>query len=163
LTELIGQQVGGSFVRAELPPDNVETYRWRGDMGLLDRLSYENLEAVPRNWNMTSLDTAAIHLRTQTLISAQEEQSTNLLEDQHQGQHLTSTEINDGVIAPLNTSTDVAGPPPKRKRLVILIAEADLCRTRIDLKRRKVGNNPFGRKGTRRCLQCRKRRIKVGP
>ena len=41
-------------------PENPDTYKWRGDLGLLDRLSYRNSKQIPRNWSMTSLDAAGI-------------------------------------------------------------------------------------------------------
>jgi len=37
-----------------IPSENADTYRWRDDRGLLNRLSYRSSEEIPRNWNMTS-------------------------------------------------------------------------------------------------------------
>ena len=53
-----------AFLRDELPPDNLDTYRRRGDMSLLDRLSYGNSVEIPRNWAMISLDPARIEPRS---------------------------------------------------------------------------------------------------
>jgi len=39
---------------------NSDTYRWRGDLGLLDRLAYKPQEPIPQNWAMTSMDAARI-------------------------------------------------------------------------------------------------------
>jgi len=48
------------------PPENPDTYRWRGDMGLLDRLAYTtNAQEMPRNWEMTILDANNIALKLQ--------------------------------------------------------------------------------------------------
>lgn len=49
----------------------------------------------------------------------------------------------------------------KRKRQVAFNQSTLTCSMRTDLTKREHGNNPYGRKGNRRCLLCRKRRIKV--
>jgi len=43
-----------------MPQQNSDTYRWRGDLGLLDRLAYKPQEPIPQNWAMTSMDAARI-------------------------------------------------------------------------------------------------------
>ena len=161
------QQGQISFLRDELPPDNLETYRWRGDMGLLDRLSYQNLDAIPQNWNMTSLDTPRIDMRKQSLMLASEPKQTNIttypLQNTIEYRQNPSTETQGFQVAVIQPSADVVTQPPKKKRDVVFIANVNLCRKRIDLKKREVGNNRYGRKGTWRCMACRYRRIKVAP
>ena len=40
----------------DIPESNEETYRWRGDQGLLDRLAYKSAHQIPRNWHETNID-----------------------------------------------------------------------------------------------------------
>jgi hypothetical protein len=111
-----------SFLRAELPPDNLQTYRWRGDMGLLDRLSYGNSTAIPRNWRMTSLDAGRIAERNQSLMLTLEPQPTSLITNLpqrtfEQNCSITTTNSHDfAVAALLDAPTEMVGPPPKKKR-----------------------------------------------
>ena len=44
------------------PEVNENTYRWRGDQGLLDRLSYPSSERIPENWSETLVDTKVIEM-----------------------------------------------------------------------------------------------------
>jgi hypothetical protein len=109
-------------VLQQCPPDNAETYHWRGDMGLLDRLSYENLETIPRNWNMTTMDTAAIKSRTEYLLSNSENSEMRLITNEPQAARTLATEMIHPVpriILPAElggTSTDLVAIPPKKKR-----------------------------------------------
>jgi hypothetical protein len=127
------QQGQTSFLRNELPPDNIETYRWRGDMGLLDRLSYPNLDAIPQNWNMTSLDTARIDMRKQSLMLASEPKQTNIttypLQNTIEDRQNPSTETQGFQVAVIQSSADVVTQPPKEKRDVVFVANVNLQET----------------------------------
>ena len=68
-----------------IPERNLDTYRWRGDLGLLDRLAYKSQEAIPRNWEMTSMDAARIehyNQSSQLRIQSQSTNVTNLITEQ---------------------------------------------------------------------------------
>lgn len=39
---------------------SLQTYEWRGELGIFDRLSYRNLREIPRNWKMTTMDVVRI-------------------------------------------------------------------------------------------------------
>src|SRR5579859_1471072 len=104
----------------QCPPDNADTYRWRGDMSLLDRLSYENLETIPVNWNMTTMDTSGIKSRTEYLLSNSE--NRRLIANEPQA----ARPLQVGTIPPVpaipftaelgGTSTDLIAIPPTKKR-----------------------------------------------
>jgi hypothetical protein len=119
LTRQSGQPLS---LREDLPPDNLETYRWRGDMGILDRLAYRSADAVPRNWKMTTLDTARIEARNVELRLAWEAHSTNSTSSQPQGithEEGQETSNNGGMInfiVPSVQSPELTGPIPKKKR-----------------------------------------------
>lgn len=66
-----------------LPERNEETYRWRGDLGVLDRVSYQSRDKIPRNWKETSIDPVRI---TSLRIELPE---TNLLKNQEKIQRGT--------------------------------------------------------------------------
>jgi hypothetical protein len=147
-----------------LAPLNSDTYKWRGDLGLLDRLSYRNSKEIPRGWEMTSLDADQI-AQYQFAPSEPPLQTTRLLGDSNHLEIIdenndppqTSFSIN------LNTDrNDNLREPQKKKRYlsrVVLLT----YRIRIDKKKREKGNNPYGRTGLLKCLQCRRRSWKVSP
>jgi len=91
-------------------------------MGILDRLAYRSADAVPRNWNMTTLDTARIEARNAELRLALEGHSTNSASSQvppltFEESHETSNNVGmTGVTAPSLQSTELTGPLPKKKR-----------------------------------------------
>lgn len=57
------QQPNPLLVTSSFPDETPEMYHWRGDYGLLDRLSYGESGEIPRNWKMTSLDPAKVQAR----------------------------------------------------------------------------------------------------
>jgi len=92
-------------------------------MGILDRLAYRSSDSIPRNWNMTTLDTARIEARNAELRLALERHSTNSTSTQPR--RLTFEESqkssnNVGSIsltpAPPRQPSELSGPPPKKKR-----------------------------------------------
>jgi hypothetical protein len=90
-----------------IPPENTQTYVWRGDLGLLDRLSYGNSREIPRNWRMTSLDAARIQSRLQSTPMALQWEETDLISDQ------PSEDINDGA-----EIMDVTGEEMAKEQMV---------------------------------------------
>jgi len=105
-----------------LPPDNLETYRWRGDMGILDRLAYPNLTAIPRNWNMTTMDTARIEERNERFRLALESDSSTSSTTQPQlltsgGNRNEPSHWEGSMSVTASQSTELSvEPPPKKKR-----------------------------------------------
>ena len=75
------QNTNTSLVSMTVPGENSQTYFWRGDLGLLDRLSYGNSRQIPRNWNMTSLDVARIEERNQSSVLALPPTTSNSIAD----------------------------------------------------------------------------------
>ena len=147
-------------------------YRWRGDYGLLDRLSYGESREIPRNWKMTSLDPATIQARIQSGPPAFSSQSTEFLPladrpfDEKDEEVSDSTRL-DSQSRPsskssVEGSSTSSSDPPKAKRYQLSIKVANCNRRRID-KKILHGNNKFGRHGNLRCFRCRCRKIKVKP
>lgn len=58
--DFVEQSLNHSYYAGSIPPENSDTYKWRGDLGLLDRLAYGDSKQIPRNWSMTSLDAVRI-------------------------------------------------------------------------------------------------------
>ena len=122
------------FLEQHVPPANAETYRWRGDMGLLDRLSYPKLDAIPRNWNMTLLDVTAIGERPPLLLPEPDSNQPERLllknkpsETRHQED---SKKRNIRPISPSHEpSTELTQLPPKKKRYAVILNSAQLHRT----------------------------------
>lgn len=88
-------------------------------MGLLDRISYADMTAIPRNWNMTTMDTARIQERNDKSRLALEYQSGRSTSTPPQlltleGSHKISSAV--GRMAPAQQSHDQTGHPPKTKR-----------------------------------------------
>ena len=142
-------------------------YHWRGDYGLLDRLSYGESREIPRNWKMTSLDPARIQARIQSANSAFSTEFLPLADcpfDEKDEEVSDSTQLNSqsgpssksSVQGSFNSSSD--GPQAKRYQHSIKVANCN--RRRID-KKILNGNNKFGRRGNLRCLRCRNRRTRV--
>jgi len=142
-------------------------YKWRGDLGLLDRLSYGNSREIPRNWEMTSLDAARIDARYQAAQLSLQWHPTNLISDRpytanENGRENNIIDPQPGLShLPPNYVSSSLPTPVKKKRYASIIGVTYWDRTRIDKKKREKGNNRFGRKGNLRCFQCRKRKIKV--
>jgi len=57
------QNPSNSLVTSSFPDETPEMYYWRGDYGLLDRLSYRESGEIPRNWKMTILDPETVQAR----------------------------------------------------------------------------------------------------
>lgn len=100
-------------------------------MGLLDRLSYPNLEAIPRNWNMTIMDTAAINDQAQLLLSGSEGKERHLIGDEPQDaserpvpsmtdRRTASTTFPEGS-GESEDSTALVTEPPKKKRYNFIV------------------------------------------
>src|SRR3981189_1346590 len=112
------------LLQEHLPPDNVATYHWRGDMGLLDRLSYQNLEELPRNWSMTTLDTTGIKSRERYLLlsSSGKQRERRLIVNQHQEERqlpMPASETRLRTILPMAGESSpglLSTMPPKKKR-----------------------------------------------
>lgn len=148
-------------------------YHWRGDCGLLDRLSWGESGEIPRNWKMTSLDPATVQARIESGPPVHFSQPTDVLplSDQPVDDNENDPEAPDGTQpksrSEFSASSSVAGataasraaPKPKRHELPIEVSNCD--RRRIDKKKIVHGNNKFGRKGNLRCIPCRNRKIKV--
>ena len=134
---------------AVIPKTTVDRYRWRGDLGLLDRLSYATLDQIPRNWDETLIDTAKIGLPSPNLTLALPAASRN-------PKHPLRDDIPNN-----HGEDDHSNHPIKKKRLFSL----ELClsltiSTRVN-KKPPQGNNRYDRNGTLKCQQCRIRKRKV--
>ena len=75
------QNTDTSLVSLTFPEENPQTYFWRGDLGLLDRLSYGDSRQIPQNWNMTSLDAARIEERNRSSLLALPPTTMNLIDN----------------------------------------------------------------------------------
>jgi hypothetical protein len=107
-----------SFRLAAIPPENSETYRWRGDLGILDRLSYGDSGEIPRNWGMTSLNADRIKLRNESLLLAI---PTNLSAGQLMEGNENIQTMSQGIDVPvyppfLEYSNNTLPQPAKKKR-----------------------------------------------
>ena len=92
-------------------------------MGLLDRLSYQNLEEIPRNWSMTTLDTIGIKNRAQSLLlssSGKQPEHRLIANNSQEVRQLPVLSSDAGLrtIPPLagESSTGLVTTPPKKKR-----------------------------------------------
>jgi len=93
-------------------------------MGILDRFSYPDLTAIPRNWNMTTMDSARIEERNDKLRLAVESHSASSTSTPPQllmpvgPSHETSGVVEQTYVTALaHQSTEpTIGPPPKKKR-----------------------------------------------
>jgi len=106
-------------------------YHWRGDYGLLDRLSYGESGEIPRNWKMTSLDPAKVQARIESGPPAHFSQSTDVLllsnqpfdahERDREGSDSTQPDSQPGTSAGSSVDDAVASsrnvPKPKRHEL----------------------------------------------
>ena len=108
-------------VPMDIPAENVETYRWRGDLGLLDPLSYHNSIEIPRNWSMTSLDAGRIQHRNQSSTLTLESQSMNMIFDHHNQpeendqQGLIPIAANPGDLLPGDQDFPLTDPTKKKR------------------------------------------------
>ena len=112
------------LLEQELPPSNGQTYRWRGDMGLLDRLSYPNLDSLSRNWNMTILDYPPIKEHSQLLLCSPCPEEMSILahstaeterQETRKGNNIRS------ILPVTGLATELVQLPPKKKRYNIYI------------------------------------------
>lgn len=127
-------------------------------MGLLDRLSYRNSREIPRNWKMTSMDADRIESKMHNPVSSIQLHQENSVV----GRFFRRKKNNGPLAGSYQTDASTSPPdPPKRKRHEIIIDIADVYRRRVHRKRHEKGNNQFGRSGTLRCGQCRRRKSKV--
>jgi hypothetical protein len=92
-------------------------------MGLLDRLSYQNLEEIPRNWSMTTLDTTGIKSREQYLLlssSGKQPEHRLIVNPPQEERQLPVPPSETGLrtILPMagESSTGLVTMPPKKKR-----------------------------------------------
>ena len=146
-------------------------YHWRGDRGLLDRLSYGESREIPRRWKMTSLAPAAIQARIQSAPPAFSSQSTGFLpladrpfdekDEEVPGRTQLDSQSGSSSKSSVEGSYTWSSDAPKAKRYLLSIKVADCNRRRIDKKEILHGNNKFGRRGNLRCLRCRNRRTQV--
>lgn len=93
---------------------NDDTYRWRGDQGLLDRLSYVSPDEIPRNWNQTTIDSRLIpsgDIPRPSLI----EQSFPSMNDSKPTMG-TPTVASLRVSGPNEQQSGESEPPPKKRR-----------------------------------------------
>jgi hypothetical protein len=155
------------------PDETPEMYHWRGDYGLLDRLSYGESREIPRSWKMTSLDQATIQARIQSGPPAFSSQSTEFLpladrpfeekDEEVSGSTQFDSQSGPSTKSSVEGSSTPFSDAPKAKRYQLSLKVANCNRRRIDKKKILHGNNKFGRRGNSRCLRCRVRKIKVKP
>jgi hypothetical protein len=114
---------GSASVIPVIPPENPDAYRWRGDMGILDRLAYtSDAREIPTNWEMTTMDTDnmanKLHVSERTPIEATE--ITKRISDQaHINIEVVSNQDNRGPgPKPVReeSNTEISAAPPKKKR-----------------------------------------------
>ena len=90
-------------------------------MGLLDRLSYNGLHEIPRNWEMTSMDAARIQSYNESAVTLALEQQSfptiaaqpHLPADKRQGLETSKALVRS---SPSNDSRDLAIQPPTKRR-----------------------------------------------
>ena|SRR5271156_4180557 len=113
--------MGGSSssVIPVVPPENPDTYRWRGDTGVLDRLAYSaNAREIPRNWEMTTLDAANIALKLQRSGERLEGTSErNLITAPDSDFNIEEQPRDKRSVEELaDSASEATAPPPKKKR-----------------------------------------------
>ena len=142
------------------PEVNENTYRWRGDQGLLDRLSYPTLERIPENWSQTLIDTKVIEMSR--LASEPDLQSSEKRLIGEAGRDWSQDVPLDNP-APHSQplpSADSETPQKKRRYMRLFKPKQLIGSTRLNKKQPK-GNNPYGRTGVKKCFNCRFWRQKV--
>jgi hypothetical protein len=72
-----------SYIATTIPAENAETYKWRGDLGILDRLGYGDSGEIPRSWEMTNLDASAIAERQANSFKFATSSTQMITEDAH--------------------------------------------------------------------------------
>jgi len=96
------------------PPFREDTYRWRGDLGILDRFAYADVRQLPRNWGMTTMDAAQIELRNQSHSNRIQASTVPLLTDGSEGSNERMDNI--PVSHRPQESDDALAEIPKKKR-----------------------------------------------
>jgi len=157
--------MGGSpGVIPVIPSENPDTYRWRGDMGLLDRLAYTtNAQEMPRSWEMTNLDAANIALKLQPPEAALPGTAErNLITSSESNLHLgDSPERQKRIVDSREDWTAETNAPPLKKKRCYSSLSLTNGRVRKDKYKRTKGQNPYGRTGVPTCMMCRRWRWKV--
>jgi hypothetical protein len=102
-----------------IPLENENTYRWRGDLGILDRLSYGNSKGIPHNWKMTSVNPAAV-VQSQSASLELPSSSIPMIADYPLAEDIASDHFNMSAAARISTqhadTTMNALQEPKKKR-----------------------------------------------
>jgi len=136
LANMILQKSNPLLVTTSFPHETPEMYFWRGDYGLLDRLSYGESGEIPRNWKMTSLDSAKVQARIDSGPPAHFSQSTEvpLLSDKPFGRREKDREVLDSdqpgslaVTSPRSFADDATAlsrglPKVKRHELLVEVS-----------------------------------------
>ena len=106
------KNIPDSASKITFPDTNEHTYRWRGDLGLLDRLSYKSRDEIPRNWKETSVDP----LRIASSLSSREIElpTTHLLGDSEAHRDTNPTTDLEGA-QNKGIRPDETIPPPKKR------------------------------------------------
>ena len=119
----MGQNISDTVSTVIFPDANDQTYRWRNDLGLLDRLSYKSRDEIPRNWKETTIDPIRIASSRQIELPEThllENHPTLLNGDPTEGAsfHPPTSQITRGDSIP---GDETNGPPKKRYLETIML------------------------------------------
>jgi hypothetical protein len=145
--------------------ETADTYRWRGDCGLLDRLAYRDSQSIPTGWKDTTMDPLKIKqsqsssYRLEGLRPDSIEWSVNAIDSDSNREPRTAKVQKSSTGSMIEGAVEQTIERPKKRFSSLLYYL--ITRKRIDKKKREKGNNPYGRKGVAKCIPCRKWNIKV--